>query len=556
MIRFIHTFTEDTIEVLLASGLFRKGHGLKIMHKPDYTAPYDFNSIAKKGGVLYNTLNKLSCPFYIDRFQGGLGYTKTYPYDKELLEEYKSNKNIGFIGFQLHEWASNFRSDQKRIEELCKKEGIAPEKVHKHPEFWERVKNGELSLFLEAYSPEEWAEIPLSLTREQFIIDCEELYTKRLRETQGLIFPTDSYYMAFRTEIQHGAKMLLPEVGWQIPNMRLQISFARGMAKSAEIPWGIYYECWYCNENGQFSIPFSLKDAGDEWTEDLLHKGFGNERPFTQREYGGSSLSLMERAWVYAYFSGAEIIGEEYGICNTFRSCKSTELSPYGETKKRFIDLTEEYTPSGKPYTPFAAVLPKEMLMPDNRLIEEHLEFAPDESFSREYMRAFNSNLEGIFGKNGKYGNMGHTLRNGGLPDICDVLYEDMSEDLQGYDYLIDLTGKNELRKTFNNVISIEEAHKKARELLPLSVSDKLHYTFRKTENGFQALIMNNDGILHKDFSPDIILPEAAVTIPVTIDTAFSSVKQIQGTGTFTKNESTCTLTLKGGEWVILGIKR
>lgn len=552
MIKFIHTFTESTIDILLESGLFRKGHGLKIMHKPDYTAPYDFNSIAEEGGILSKTLNTLACPFYIDRFQGGIGYTKTYNYNKELIKEYKDSKSFTFFGFQLHEWASNYRNDIKRITELCEKEGICPEEVHKNKAFWNKVKDGTFNLFLESYSPEEWSEIPIALTREQFLEDCEKLYRRRLKDTDALLFPTDSYYMAFRFEIENGAKMLLPEVGWQIPNMRLQLAFTRGMAKSAGIPWGIYYECWHCNEKGQFSIPFSLKDTQDEWVEDLLHKGYGKDLSFERREHGGSSLSLMERAWVYAYFSGAEILAEEYGVCNTFRSCKSTELSPYGEVKKRFIELTENYTPDGEIFTPFAILLPKEMTMPDNRLSEDYLEFPPDEAFPREYMKQFISETESIFGSNGKHGNMGHTLKNGGLPDICDVIYEDMPESIEKYQFIIDITGKNQLQNKYNNVLSVAQAKKLSSELLPIEITDKLHYTFRKTSDGFQILIMNNDGILHDNFKPDIIIPEAQVTSYLTDK---KQIRKLYGTGKLISDKDGYYVTLKGGEWLIADVK-
>ncbi len=553
MIRFIHTYTGETIDVLLESGLFRKGHGLKIMHKPEYTAPYDFNNIAKWDKKLRETLSRLSCPFYIDRFQGGIGYPKTYDYDRKLLDRYKETDEFSFLGFQFHEWASNYRNDVKRITELCIKEGIAPEDVHNNKDFWEKVKDDRLELFLESYSPEEWSSLPLPLTRDEFTEGCKCLYERRLKETDGLIFPTDSYYMAFRQETQNGAKMLLPEVGWQIPNMRLQLSFTRGMAKSAGIPWGIYYECWYCSPEGNFSIPFSLTDAQDEWVEDLLHKGYGNDLPAEKREHGGSSLSLMERAWVYAYFSGAEILGEEYGVCNTFRSCRSAELSPYGKVKKRFIDFSEEYSPEGKSFTPFAVILPKEMTMPDNRLIEDYLEFSPDGFFSKEFMRDFISKAESIFGFGGKHGNMGHTLKNGGLPDICDVIYEDMPEAIEGYSYLIDLTGKDELKNTYKNVISVEEAKALAASLLPTEVSDSLHYTFRKTENGFHLLIMNNDGILHENFNPDEVLPEAAVT--ATLTSSDKSVKKLYGTGKLFCEDDKYRVSLEGGEWLIIEIR-
>ena len=73
MFSFIHTYTADTVEGLFRQGLFRKGDGLKMMHKSYLPSEYQFNEMGAVGGKLYNTLKSLRCPFYIDRFQGGIG---------------------------------------------------------------------------------------------------------------------------------------------------------------------------------------------------------------------------------------------------------------------------------------------------------------------------------------------------------------------------------------------------------------------------------------------------------------------------------------------------
>lgn len=554
MIKFIHTYTEKSINTLLQSGLFKEGHGLKLMHKPEYTVPVDFNTVAKQGSALQTLLEKLSCPFYIDRLQGGLGLPVKYQYDKELLAYYKNSKSIDFLGLQMHEWASNFRSDQKRIADLCKEQGIDPTGIQNNIDFWKKIKDGSLSLFLEAYSPDEWFSLPLSATRKDFLADCEDLYKKRTEENGGLIFPTDSYFMAFRTAIANQAKMLLPEVGWQIPNMRLQLAYTRGMANSAGIPWGIYYECWYCNENGKFTIPYSLTDAPDDWLESFGEQGYGHDLPIQKREYGGSSLSLMERAWVYAYFSGAQFIGEEYGICNTFRSVHSTKLSPYGETKKRFIELSERFVPEGELFKPIAVVLPAEMHMLDERLCPDYLDYPCDEDsfFTKEYMLRFIADMESIFGKNGKYGNMGHTLRNGGIADCVEIIHDDMPQVLSSYAYLIDLTGKDELCEIYKNVVSIEEAKKIIEELLPVSISDSLHVTARKGDSSWQLLLMNNDGILHKEFEPDVQIPEAVVSAKLCLKSTRMKIEKTEGTGSLCEECGEICVSLAAGEWIIL----
>ncbi len=555
MIHFIHTYTPKSVDTLLKSGLFKAGHGLKLMHKPDRTPPDDFNTAARKDGKLHALLEELACPFYVDRLQGGLGNTHTYPYDSSLLSHYAQSQTVDFLGLQMHEWASNFRSDQQRIAELCKKEGADPRTVHERPDLWEKIINGTLPLFLEAYTAEEWQHIALSASREEFLNACETLFARRMEQTNGLLFPTDSYFMAYRTALRHKVKLLLPEVGWQIPNMRLQIAYTRGMAKSADIAWGIYYECWYCNEKGQFSVPYSLTDDKDDWLESFGEEGFGNHLPFARREHGGSSLNLAERAWVYAYFSGAKYMGEEYGICNTLRSVGDTQLSPYGETKKRFIDLTECYEPTGTVYTPFAAVLPAEMEILDERLREEYLDYPPDEEpsvFSRAAMQTFIANAESLFGTSGKHGNMGHTLRNSRFPDIADLIHEDMTADLEKYEYLIDLTGKPDLADSRRNVLTPAQAHEKAKELLPVCVTQNLHCTYRTDGSVWQILIMNNDGVYHEPFSPDEILPEAAVRAQLQLKDERTQVKKLCGTGTLTTQDGNLFVSLSGGAWIIL----
>ncbi len=554
MIKFIHTYTEKSVDTLLASGLFRKGHGLKLMHKPEFTAPVDFNTVAKPGARLHTVLENLACPFYVDRLQGGLGSPVKYNYDKTLLQHYRDHESIDFLGLQMHEWASNLRSDMKRIVEKCEKEGIDPEEVQNQKDFWKGVQNGTLDLFLEAYTPEEWSALPLPATRPEFLAACNALFKKRIQETQGLLFTTDSYYMTHRIAIANGVKLLLPEVGWQIPNTRLQIAYTRGMAQSAGIPWGIYYECWYCDEHAHFTIPYSITDDKDDWLETFGEKGYGHDLPSEKRQHGGSSLSMAERIWVYAYFSGAQIMGEEYSICNTFRSTSSMQLSPYGEAKKRFIALTERYIPAGEAFKPIGVVIPSEMMMLDERLCVEYLDFPCDETsvFTREYMRFFITAMEDIFGSTAPHGNMNHTVRNGGLPDLAEIVHDDMSDALAQYEYLIDLTGKAKLQNEYSNVISIEEAKQLAKDLLPIRMPDALHITARKDNEKWQILIMNNDGVEHHPFAPDVILPEAALHTKIECKNKNKTIQKLEGTATLIAENGEYYAHFNGGEWMIV----
>ena len=569
MLTFFHTYTEAAFPALVKSGLWREGDGLKLMHKPDYRPPHDFNAALAPGAPLETLLKELRCPFYVDRLQGGIGYPRRYPYNPAVVSHICDLLGDRFFGFQMHEWASNLRSDEKRIRELFAKENAGPADPSAWDRLWDRVRSGELPLFLEAYPPEEWRKLTLSTDVTSFLQSAETLYARRAQETISalrsplsalgtLLFPADSYFMAPRTELANGARLLLPEAGWQIPNLRVQLAFTRGMANAADVPWGVYYECWQNTADVGLTIPFSLREGQDEWLEDMLHRANGAALPFDRREHGGSSLSLAARAWRFAYFSGASYLGEEYGVCNTFRSLEDASLSPYGAMKRDFLRFTEAFPDLGMPFIPVAAVLPKEMAMLDIPLGDCWLEYPqtdPGCPLTEQQFRAFRAGMEAVFGRNGQYGNMGHVLKNGGLPAVCDLIYEDMPEALDRYELLIDLTGKGTLARRYRNVVSVEEAARVLDALLPCRVGGGLTAAYNRTGDGWFVLVMNNDGVQHDGFLPDRQLPEAAVAAPLTVCSPGMTVRKAAGDGELHTDGDAHTLSLQAGEWLLLTVR-
>ena len=122
---------------------------------------------------------------------------------------------------------------------------------------------GELPLFLEAYPAREWANEPPFYGLSSFLAAAYRLYRRRNGETGGMLLPADSYFMAFRAELENGARLLLPEAGWQIPNLRMQLAFARGMANAFGVPWGIYWECWQnMSSGGRHGFRQATSDEG------------------------------------------------------------------------------------------------------------------------------------------------------------------------------------------------------------------------------------------------------------------------------------------------------
>ena len=557
MLTFLHTYTEESFPGLEANGLWRKGDGLKLMHKPGFEPPFDFNTAAAVGSPLERLIKELSCPFYIDRLQGGLGLTRRYPYDPALLRHYDELLGERFWGFQMHEWASNFRSDLERIEALIRQETTDPNDPAQRQRVLQKVKSRELSVFLEAHTAEEYADMTLAKDLTAFLRDARALYEKRNRETGGRLLPTDSYFLAPRLEIEAGAKRLTPEMGWQIPDMRLQAAYTRGMAKAAGIPWGIYYECWQLTDGQELSIPFSLREGQDEWREDLLHKGYGSNLPFEQREHGGSSLSLLARAWRYAAFAGADSIGEEYGVCNTFRSLSDFSLSPYGEAKKEFLRFDEAFPDLGEPFTPMAAVLPAGLPMLDLYMDERYLHYSVDDPACPAAVNEperFHKTINAVFGRGGRYGNMGHVLRTGGLPGVLDVIHADMTQALKRYDYLIDLTGDAAFAKKHPNTVTVEEADRLLDGLLPCRFDERLFAAYNRSGGRWLVLVMNNDGVEHDGFAPDRFRPEAAVRSEIRFSSPSTAVKKLAGNGTLHTDGTAATVTLNGGDWLLLTI--
>jgi hypothetical protein len=220
--------------------------------------------------------------------------------------------------------------------------------------------------------------------------------------------------------------------------------------------------------------------------------------------------------------------------------------------KREFLRFTEAFPDIGAPFVPFAAVLPKDLPMPDLNLGDTYLGYPltdPACPLPPEKMRRFRENIEAIFGVQGDSGNMGHVLKTGGLPAVCDLVYEDMPEALGRYDYLIDLTG-GALSQKYGNAVTAQEADRLLDTLLPCRVGGGLLAAYNRTPSGWLMLIMNNNGVYHDGFNPDMQLPEAAVTAPLRPRSPDARITLAAGNGALRSG----SVTLRGGEWALLRI--
>ena len=533
MFVFFHGYSPDTWDAMVKSGLVGDGDGIRLHQAISLPDELRFNNIAKKDGALYNIIKERRCPFYIDRLQGGC-YIEEYPYDRELLDEYKSMLGDKFYGFQMHEWLSNYKSDaidklgELSVEDWTKENIqrlIFKNFPYKH-------------LFLESMTLEEMASAGKPMTPEQFYANMTAIYKKRLN--LGELIPCDSGYLAYAFEIAQGAKRIMPEVGAQTRDTRIQVCYARGMTRRKGKSFGVYYEPW----GGKPFSACAYNGLKNEWAI-----GTGDFPFSTHGQNGGSSRSLQKRIYLYSYLSGAEFISEEWGLYNTFLEGTDFELSPYGKTKRDFLTFVRKYDDIGDKLAPIAAVLPKELSVLDrchepNKLFGGECKSERLVSLKKKVFEIFASTVPML-------GTERENLRNSDIPDAIDLLNRD--DDMLGkYDYLVDLTFDSDLNKKFNNVCGAQELTKLLKKLLPVYVDGGLHWMVNKCQRGgYYLSVFNHSGVVRTVAEGEYTLPEAQKTVTISFKKE-SFPTLLEGDGQLSKENGIYRLTVPAGGFAFI----
>ncbi len=533
MFTFLHCYHPKVWGAQVQAGLVLENDGIRFCQSITNPEELLFNNLAKKGSELYNILKQRKCPFYIDRLQGGT-YIFDYEYDKDLLEEYKELLGDNFWGFQMHEWFSNYNSDLLRLEGLDEADWTE-EKI---TEFVNKKFNTP-HLFLESMTAKEMAEFGNPKTLEEFYNNMTSIYKKR--KQIGELIPCDSGFLAYQFEISNGTKRLMPEVGAQTPNARVQICYARGMTRDNNRSFGVYYEPW----GGEpFSTCCFNIDGENEW-------GISNETfPYSSAgANGGSSRSLQKRIFLYAFLSNAEFISEEWGLANVFTNWENFELSEYGKVKKEFVNFVSKYKNVGEKITPIAIVLPKELTVLDNI-------WSPNLFCGREVdavkLPKIKAEISDILASHTEMlGNETRTLLNSDIPDAIDMLNEDAG-DLGKYKYLIDLTFSNDFAKNNKNICKKEDITGILKSNLPCFVSGGLHWLVNEcTDGGYYLSVFNHSGIYRSVEEGEKALGEAEKTVMVAFQSD-SDPKVIEGNCKFDKTKDNYSLTIPAGEWAFI----
>ena len=512
--KFFHVYNEKCYEGLVKNNLLNEDSGFKIQHAFSVPGELKFNEFAAKGTKLHSMIKNDKIPFYVDRITGGVTYHE-YAFDKDLIREYENILGDWFLGFQLHESASNITdSDWKRIPELMGHDGPydLEELKTKLVSKLTNVADGTRLYTLSHATPEYYALRKKPATVEEMLCQFEDVYKMRMEQTLGHMLPCDSYFLMNRLYEKLGVKTYMPEVGWQIADMRIAVAMSRGTAENAGKKWGTYYETWIAAPTEfDASMPCFNDDPSNEW---YLSQ---EQHPDNFTEHGaagGSSRLLQKRIYYYSLMSGADYLAEEWGLNCSYSDMNTFELSEYGIAKKEFIDFARNHK-NVKQVTPFAIVLPKEYAC-----VEIHNPFRVRkiDQFSDTYMRiklddkqkAFNGHVENVlklvyesYGE--KYGNEGHVMTNSRFGDMFDIIYEDASDEvLSKYDAFVDASPDARFVNKNGNkyrVFSSENLDKlecdlkcRAQEVMPVVV-DGLHWLVSKNNDGIRYLsVFNNEG--------------------------------------------------------------
>ena len=320
--KFFHVYNEKFFEGLVKNNLINEDTAFKIQNVFRMPEDQHFNTIAKKGSFLHNMIKENNYPFYIDRLAGGTKYRK-WDYDKDLINEYAELLGDWFLGFQHHESASNIRrSDwQTILRHMDGDRGPYDPAVMKERLMsdgkgsFSGTAGGMLISMLSHGNPEDYAHRRYSETDEEFFEQLAEIYRGKMADVYGYAFPVDSYFMLTKLHEELGMRTFMPEVGCQIPMMRIQVALARGIAEGAGKLWGLYYEPWIAHTLTHYSLP----RYNDEWETEWFH----TEENFVPSviESGpnsGSSRLLQKRIYYYSLMSGSDYFGEEWGLNTSY----------------------------------------------------------------------------------------------------------------------------------------------------------------------------------------------------------------------------------------------
>ncbi|MBX7256362.1 MAG: hypothetical protein K1Y02_08360 [Candidatus Hydrogenedentes bacterium] len=349
---FLHTYeaTGRYWRCLEKAGLIRSTTGVRLVQSPfGKDDNRRFNAVARRDGELYGILKNKPSYFIVDRLCGGSPY---YPYDfdQSLVAEYELMLGVKLLGGQVHEVLSNVHNDWGRIAKANPKFATEPVDAESIRAYFDW---SEANKWIEYGDIAEYHGRTYPKTEAQWWDDY-----RRAAITQGKRFNGRFSYcegthygeLVWHRFYEYGAASCIVEVGpWASSESQFAIASARGSAKAAGKPWGIFYAPW--GPGGCTSF-IEMKDWSWQAPNDAMEaSGFpiGPDK--------GPSTALQRRIFFHSYLSGANTMHEEWGAEGNFTNWDDATLSSYGLVTRDLLDFQDAHPDVGRPFTPISLIL-------------------------------------------------------------------------------------------------------------------------------------------------------------------------------------------------------
>ncbi|HEX9784247.1 MAG TPA: hypothetical protein VGA56_16150, partial [Opitutaceae bacterium] len=276
--RFYWSYHPEYWNGLRRRGLLRGDIGVRFVQSP--WAPEDalFNRAAAPGTPLHRLIGKHGYGLLVDRGVGGCPY-RLYAFDRALLDAYAARLGDRFLGVQLHEWMGWVGHVEK-------------ERLRRDHE--PHARRDVPAVIASLGFGREFEERAPAPNVDAFVAEAAEVYRRLDPRFGNHVNLVDSGVQSYLQGLRLGARHIMPELGNQTPMSRLQVAYARGMARAAGRPWGVYYECW----GGK---PFSVTCyTGRTLWRMPEQAGIGEGEGIRHGGAGGSGRSLQKRLLLFA----------------------------------------------------------------------------------------------------------------------------------------------------------------------------------------------------------------------------------------------------------------
>ncbi len=384
---FLHSYesTGRYWKGIAKAGLLRPSNGVRLVNTP--FADEDqrrFNAVAAVGGPLHAILVERKPWFVIDRVCGGSPY-REYAFDQTLIAQYIKLLGDRFLGGQVHEVLSNTHNDWGRLGTVNAEKAAGPidPEDFQHYFDWSNsarcLEYGTLEEYRGRFRPVDelayWVEAENAVKRQG------DRFGGRFSYAEG----TGYGELAWPAFYRFGAASCFVEVGpWASAQTQFSIAGARGAARAAGRPWGVFFAPW-----GPDGCTSWVEPAESSWR---APRAWLDESGWPVAPEKGPSSAFQRRAFFHAYLSGAYTLHEEWGAEDNLKDIDAGLLSSYGEVTRDLLDFQDAYPDVGEPFTPIALVA--EAVLPPNGAEWAGVKFAPAEFDQAQAARPSANNAE------------------------------------------------------------------------------------------------------------------------------------------------------------------